>query len=380
MTVPFNRPPLIGKELDYLREALEERCLQGGGTFTRACQTILEAMTGCSRALLTHSCTAALEISALLCRLGPGDEVIMPSYTFVSTANAVALRGATPVFVDIRPDTLNLDDGLVEGAITERTKAIFAVHYAGVGCAPARLRDLADERNLILVEDAAQGLCAAYDGRPLGSFGQLAAISFHATKNIVSGEGGALLVNAPELVERAEVILEKGTNRGRFLRGQADKYTWIDLGSSYQASELTAAFLKAQLEQAQTVTDGRLAVWNRYHEGLADLEEAGLLRRPVVPEGCAHNAHLYYVILPSRRERDAVLSGLKTSGVEAQFHYIPLHTSPAGRAFGRPHGELAVATDMAARLVRLPLWYGMTEEVERVLATLRMCLRRGITG
>lgn len=374
MVVPFNRPPVVGKELDYLKQALEKRHLQSGGFFTEACQTSLEEMTGCRRALLTHSCTAALEMSALLCRLRPGDEVILPSFTFVSTASAVALRGATPVFVDIRSDTLNLDENLVEDAITPRTKAIFAVHYAGVGCEPAMLRAIADKHGLLLVEDAAQGLCATFDTRPLGSFGQLAAISFHATKNIVAGEGGVLLVNDPDLVETAEIILEKGTNRRQFRRGQVNKYTWIDLGSSYAASELTAAFLCAQLECAQAVTNQRLAVWASYHEALADLEAVGQLRRPVIPEGCTHNGHIYYVILPTLAAHEVAFQGLREAGIEAQFHYVPLHSSPVGRTLGRAHGELTVTNDLAARLLRLPIWYGMGEETATVVETLKKTL------
>ena len=374
MSIPFNRPPIVGNELDYLRQAIDECHLQSSGSFTRSCQEALEQMTGCRRALLTHSCTAALEMSALLCGVAPGDEVIMPSFTFVTTASAVALRGATPVFVDIRPDTLNLDETLVEDAITPRTKAIFAVHYAGVGCEPAKLRSIADAHGLMLVEDAAQGLCASFDGQPLGSFGHLAAVSFHATKNVVAGEGGTLLVNDPDLIERAEVVLEKGTNRRQFQRGQVDKYTWVELGSSYAASELTAAFLFAQLEAAAAVTTQRLAVWNAYHEGLAGLEASGYLRRPVIPEGCAHNGHIYYVVLPSSTTRDDALRAFRRAGVDSQFHYVPLHSSPAGRTYGRPQGELTVTSDLAGRLLRLPIWHGMGDEIVFVVETLRTIL------
>ena len=374
MPIPFNRPPLVGKELHYLRQALEERHLQSGGSFTNACQVALEGMTGCRRTLLTHSCTAALEMSALLCNLSQGDEVIMPSFTFVSTASAVALRGATPVFVDIRPDTLNLDETLVEDAITAKTKAIFAVHYGGVGCEPAKLRAIADAHGLLLVEDAAQGLCASFDGRPLGSFGHLAAISFHATKNIVAGEGGALLVNDPSLVERAETILDKGTNRRQFYRGQVDKYTWVDLGSSYAASELVAAFLYAQLECAQAITSERLKAWDTYHGALEEHEMSGQLRRPVIPEGCAHNGHVYFVILPTEDARNSAIWRFREAGVETQFHYVPLHSSPMGRTLGRPHGKLAVTTDLAARLLRLPIWFNMGSEIAAVLDILETVL------
>ncbi|HVR65432.1 MAG TPA: dTDP-4-amino-4,6-dideoxygalactose transaminase [Verrucomicrobiae bacterium] len=372
--IPFNRPPLAGTELEFLKQVLEDRRLEGHGRFTREAQERLEAMTGCRKALLTHSCTSALEMSALLCQVGPGDEVILPSYTFVSTASAVALRGATPVFVDIRPDTLNLDATLIASAITAKTKAIFTVHYAGIASDPSAMQQVAAAHGLRLVEDAAQCLGASYRGRPLGSFGDLATLSFHATKNITSGEGGALLINNESLIERAEIIWEKGTNRKQFVRGQVDKYTWVDLGSSYLPSEITAALLLAQLGKIEDITRARLAIWHRYNDALADLEIAGLLRRPVVPEGCAHNGHIYYVLLPSAEKRDGALRALVSAGVKAQFHYIPLHLSPAGQTYGRAHGGLPVTCDLAARLLRLPLWYGMGEEVDSVIATLRRAL------
>jgi dTDP-4-amino-4,6-dideoxygalactose transaminase len=372
--IPFNRPPLAGTELEFLKQVLEDRRLEGHGRFTRECQERLQALTGCRRALLTHSCTSALEMSALLCQVGPGDEVILPSYTFVSTASAVALRGATPVFVDIRPDTLNLDAALIAPAVTKKTKAIFAVHYAGVAADPPAMQEVAAAHRLRLVEDAAQCLGASYRGRPLGSFGDLATLSFHATKNITSGEGGALLINNESLIERAEIIWEKGTNRKQFVRGQVDKYTWVDLGSSYLPSEVMAALLLAQIEKIDEITRARLAIWHRYHGALADLETAGLLRRPVVPEGCAHNGHIYYVLLPTAEKRDAALRALVSAGVKAQFHYIPLHLSPAGQTYGRADGALPVTCDLAARLLRLPLWYGMGEEVDSVIATLRRAL------
>jgi dTDP-4-amino-4,6-dideoxygalactose transaminase len=353
---------------------LEDRRLEGHGRFTREVQERLQAMTGCRKALLTHSCTSALEMSALLCQVGPGDEVILPSYTFVSTASAVALRGATPVFVDIRPDTLNLDAALIAPAITAKTKAIFTVHYAGIASDPPAMQKVAAAHGLKLVEDAAQCLGASYRGQPLGSFGDLATLSFHATKNITSGEGGALLINNESLIERAEIIWEKGTNRKQFVRGQVDKYTWVDLGSSYLPSEFTAALLLAQLGKIEEITRARLAIWRRYNDALADLEIAGLLRRPVVPEGCEHNGHIYYVLLPMAEKRDAALRALVSAGVKAQFHYIPLHLSPAGQTYGRAHGDLPVTCDLAARLLRLPLWFGMGEEVDRVIATLRRAL------
>ncbi|HEX6093869.1 MAG TPA: dTDP-4-amino-4,6-dideoxygalactose transaminase [Dongiaceae bacterium] len=372
--IPFNRPPLAGTELEFLRQVLEDRRLEGHGRFTREAQERLQAMTGCRKALLTHSCTSALEMSALLCQVGPGDEVILPSYTFVSTASAVALRGATPVFVDIRPDTLNLDATLIAPAITAKTKAIFTVHYAGIASDPLAMQQVAAAHGLRLVEDAAQCLGAGFRGQPLGSFGDLATLSFHATKNITSGEGGALLINNESLIERAEIIWEKGTNRKQFVRGQVDKYTWVDLGSSYLPSEVTAALLLAQLGKIEEITRARLAIWHRYNDALAELETAGLLRRPVVPEGCEHNGHIYYVLLPTAEKRDAALRALVSAGVKAQFHYIPLHLSPAGQTYGRAHGDLPVTCDLAARLLRLPLWYGMGEEVDRVIATLRRAL------
>ena len=372
--IPFNRPPLAGTELEFLKQVLADRRLEGHGRFTRECHERLQAMTGCRRALLTHSCTSALEMSALLCQVGPGDEVILPSYTFVSTASAVALRGATPVFVDIRPDTLNLDATLIAPAITAKTKAIFTVHYAGIASDPPAMQQVAAAHGLRLVEDAAQCLGASYRGRPLGSFGDLATLSFHATKNVTSGEGGALLINNESLIERAEIIWEKGTNRKQFVRGQVDKYTWVDLGSSYLPSEITAALLLAQLGKIEEITRDRLAIWHRYNDALGDLETAGLLRRPVVPEGCSHNGHIYYVLLPTAEKRDAALRALVSAGVKAQFHYIPLHLSPAGQTYGRAHGALPVTCDLAARLLRLPLWYGMDAEVDSVIATLRRAL------
>lgn len=369
--MPFNRPPLAGTELDFLKQVLEDRRLEGHGRFTQECHEILQSMTGCRRVLLTHSCTSALEMSALLCQVGPGDEVIMPSYTFVATATAVALRGAIPVFVDIRADTLNLDADLILPAITGKTKAIFTVHYAGIASDISAMQRIAAAQGLILVEDAAQCLGASYRGRHLGTFGNLAALSFHATKNITSGEGGALMINDEALIDRAEIIWEKGTNRKQFVRGQVDKYTWVDLGSSYLPSEITAALLLAQLGKLNEITQARLAIWNRYHAELADLETAGLLRRPIVPEGCIHNGHIYYVLLPTAEKRDAALRAMVRDGIKAQFHYLPLHLSPAGQIYGRAHGDLPVTCDLAARMLRLPLWYGMGDEVDAVIGTLR---------
>lgn len=354
--IPFNRVTLTGRELDYLAEALASGKLSGDGPFTQRCSLWLERMSGARKALLTHSCTAALEMAALLLDLSPGDEVIMPSYTFVSTANAFALRGAVPVFVDIRPDTLNLDDRLIEEAITPRTRAIVPVHYAGVACAMDEILAVADKYGLAVVEDAAQALGATYRGKPLGSFGQLAAYSFHETKNVVSGEGGALLVNGDDkLVQRAEIIREKGTNRSRFLRGEVDKYTWQDIGSSYLPSELIAAFLWAQFEEMASINAQRMAVWQRYDHELIPMETEGLLRRPVVPADCKHNAHMYYILARSAADRTVVLDRLREQGVQSTFHYVPLHSAPAGLQFGRAHGDMSITNDLSSRLIRLPL-------------------------
>ena len=374
MTIDFNRPKTAGNELDNIRQAIANAHTAGDGDFTRRCNVWLEQRLDAPKALLTHSCTAALEMAALLFDLQPGDEVIMPSFTFVSTANAVVLRGAVPVFVDIRPDTLNLDETLIEVAITPRTKAIFVVHYAGVGCAMDQIMDIAHRRGLLVAEDAAQGLLASYQGRPLGAIGHLGAISFHETKNVISGEGGALIINDRRFIERAEIIREKGTNRSRFLRGEVDKYTWVDVGSSYLPSDILAAFLLAQLEQADRLLSERRTVWQHYHEGLAALEKSARCRRPIVPDDCDHNAHIYYLLLRDAATRDAVIAQLRTMGIRAPFHYVPLHNSPAGVRFGRAAGHLKNTEDLAARLLRLPLWYGMIDEPERVVHAVRTIL------
>ncbi len=351
-----------GRELDYIREAIANRHLSGNGPFTRKCQAWLVAQLGAEKALLTHSCTAALEMAAILSEVGAGDEVIMPSFTFVSTANAFVLRGATPVFVDIRDDTCNLDETLIEDAITTRTKAIVPVHYAGVACNMTAINEIADRRGLLVIEDAAQGLGSTYQGRPLGHLGDLAAVSFHETKNVISGEGGALLVNHARWAQRAEILWEKGTNRSQFFRGMVDKYTWVDIGSSYLPSEINAAFLLAQLEVADDITARRLAVWHRYHEAFAEWERKDVVRRPVVPSDCGHNAHLYYLLFENQAHRAAVQSVVRAQGIDAVFHYVPLHSSPAGRRFGRTAGSLTVTERNADRLLRLPLWAGMTDE------------------
>lgn len=360
--IPFNKPELQGGELDAIRQALAAMHLSGDGDFTRRCQAWLQRTIGCRRALLTPSCTAALEMAALLLEIEPGDEVVMPSFTFVSTANAFVLRGATPVFVDVRPDTLCIDEARVDEAMTAKTKAFVVVHYGGVGCAMDSLAEIAARREVAMIEDAAQAILASHHSRSLGSYGALATLSFHETKNVMAGEGGALLINDPVLEDRAVVVRDKGTNRAQFLRGETDKYTWIDLGSSYQPSEITAAFLWAQLEAAEEITARRRRVWQRYYEAFADLEASGSVRRPVVPLECRHNGHTFYLLLPSQAIRDRLMKTLWKRGIHAIFHYVPLHSSPAGRRYGRAAGAMTT-TDRAGRcLVRLPLWAGMSDD------------------
>ncbi len=370
--IPFNWPHMTGNELRYIAEAHLHGSLAGDGPFTKRCQRWLEDRTGTSSALLTHSCTAALDMTALLIDTQPGDEFIMPSYTFVSTANAFVLRGGVPIFVDIREDTLNLDENLIESAITDRTRAIIPVHYAGVACEMDTIMSVAERHGLMVVEDAAQGVMASYKEQALGSIGDLGVYSFHETKNVISGEGGALLINGAELFRKAEIIREKGTDRSRFYRGEVDKYTWQEAGSSYLPGELTAAFLWAQLEQADHITRERLASWQFYHELLAPLESKDILRRPIVPDGCQHNAHMYYVLLNSDIDRSKVLDEFRRNGVQSVFHYVPLHSSPAGQRYGRTHGSLAVTIDQSERLIRLPLWVGLTEQQqEKVVGVLK---------
>ena len=377
-TIPFNKPFMTGRELWYIAQAHTNGHLSGDGMFTKRCHAWLESHTGTRRALLTHSCTAALEMAALLSEIAPGDEVIMPSYTFVSTANAFVMRGAVPVFVDVRPDTMNIDENKIEAAITARTRVILPVHYAGVACEMDTIMDIAKRHNLIVVEDAAQGIMSTYKGRPLGTIGHMGAYSFHETKNIISGEGGALLVNAPEFVERAEIIREKGTNRSQFFRGQVDKYTWVDIGSSYLPGEVIAAFLWAQMEEADSITGARLALWDLYHSALAPLQAAGKVIRPTVPDDCRHNAHMYYILLDSLKQRTEVITQLKAQGIFSVFHYVPLHSAPAGLRLSRAHGEMHNTDHYADRLLRLPLWIGLGEEgVERVVAALTALLTTG---
>lgn len=368
---PFNKPYMTGRELSYIAQAHTNGHLAGDGTFTKKCHAWLEASTGTYKALLTHSCTAALEMAAMLAEIQPGDEVIMPSYTFVSTANAFVLRGGVPVFVDIRPDTLNIDETKIEAAITPRTRAIVPVHYAGVACEMDAIMDIAQRHKLLVIEDAAQGIMSTYKGKALGSIGHMGTYSFHETKNIISGEGGALLINDERFAERAEIIREKGTNRGQFFRGQVDKYTWVDIGSSYLPGEVIAAFLWAQMEEARSITQKRMDIWQKYHEVLAPLENTGQLRRPVVPDGCQHNGHMYYILLESLEKRTEVIIQLKKHGVNPVFHYVPLHSAPAGKKYGRTSGELRHTDYVSDRLLRLPLWVGLDGAQDLVMTELK---------
>lgn len=367
MHIPFNKPYMTGKELWHIAQAHTAGHLAGDGIFTKRCSQWLEQHIGCDKALLTHSCTAALEMAAILADVGVGDEVIMPSYTFVSTANAFVLRGATPVFVDIRPDTLNIDESLIEAAITPRTKAIVPVHYAGVGCEMDVIMEIARRYHLLVIEDAAQGIMGHYKGRPLGSIGHLGCLSFHETKNLISGEGGALLINDPQLVQRAEIIREKGTNRSQFFRGQVDKYTWCDVGSSFLPGEIIAAFLWAQMEAAEDITRQRLAVWNQYHRAFAAAERAALVQRPRLPGHCQHNAHMYYLLLPDLQRRTQFIAALKDQNIGAVFHYVPLHSAPAGIKYARTPAAMLHTDNLAERLVRLPLWVGLEEHIDLVI-------------
>lgn len=365
--IPFNRPYLTGRELEFISEAHEGGHLSGDGQFTQRCCEWLEKGIGSHRSLLTHSCTAALEMAAILAEVGPGDEVIMPSYTFVSTANAFVLRGAVPVFVDVREDTMNLDETLIEQAITDRTRAIVPVHYAGVACEMDAILAIGRKHDLLVIEDAAQGIMSTYKGRPLGGIGQLGTLSFHETKNITCGEGGALLVNDPRLADRAEIIREKGTDRAQFFRGQVDKYTWVDIGSSYLTSELCAAFLWAQVLEVRAITNRRLALWQRYHDAFEPAEARGLLRRPIVPGDCTHNAHMYYLLLPDLDVRSRFIDRMGAAGIGCVFHYVPLHPSPAGSMHGRCATDMDVTNRISEQLVRLPLWVGLEPEQDRVI-------------
>ncbi|MDP1722760.1 MAG: dTDP-4-amino-4,6-dideoxygalactose transaminase [Candidatus Gottesmanbacteria bacterium] len=378
MTIRFNFPHQVGTEIEFIRDALECGRLAGDGPYTKKCSELLETYLSAKNVLLTHSCTAALEMAAILADIQPGDEVIMPSYTFVSTANAFVLRGAIPVFVDIRPDTLNIDESLIEAAISPRTKAIVPVHYAGVACEMDTIMEIARQHGLLVIEDAAQALGSTYKNKKLGTIGDLAAFSFHETKNIVSGEGGALVVNNQRFFERAEIIREKGTNRSRFFRGEVDKYTWVDVGSSFLPSELVAAFLFAQLQHIDEINGRRMAIWKRYESALRSLEKDGFVTLPVVPCECAHNAHMFYLLARTHGEQVALLAALKAKGINAVFHYIPLHATDAGRKFSRTGSSMPVTEDLPGRLVRLPLYPALTEdEIAFICATIDEFFRDG---
>ena len=359
--IPFNIPPYIGTEEKYISEAIKSRKICGDGGFTKSDNEWIEHKTNCKKALLTTSCTHALEMAAILADIRPGDEVIMPSYTFVSTADAFVMRGAEIVFVDIRPDTMNIDETLIEAAITSKTRAIVPVHYAGVGCEMDTIIDIAKRHNLIVIEDDAQGIMSKYKGQALGTFGTFGCLSFHETKNFSMGEGGALLINDENYVERAEIVREKGTNRSKFFRGQVDKYTWVDFGSSYLPSELNAAYLYAQLEQADKINNDRLASWGRYYEALMPLADKGAIELPSIPKHCVHNAHMFYIKTKDLEERTRLIAYLKENGIGSAFHYIPLHNAPAGQRFGRFNGKDRFTTVESERLLRLPMYYGMNE-------------------
>ena len=362
MHIPFNKPPYIGKESEYVLDAVNKGHISGDGEYTKKCAKKLEELSGTKRALLTTSCTHATEMAALLSDINPGDEIIMPSYTFVSTADAFVLRGATPVFVDIRPDTMNIDETLIEDAITSKTKAIVPVHYAGVGCEMDTIMDIARRHNLTVIEDAAQAIASTYKGRTLGTFGDFGCYSFHETKNISMGEGGALLIQNEDMIEPAEIIREKGTNRAKFFRGQIDKYTWVNYGSSYLPSDMNAAYLWAQLENIDIIQKKRLSVWNRYKEGLSELVEKEYIELGVIPDECTNNAHMFYIKVRDLETRTELISFLKENGIMAVFHYVPLHSAPAGRKFGRFNGEDRYTTKESERLIRLPLFYSITDE------------------
>ena len=374
--IRFNVPPYTGKELDYIKVAVEKQKICGDGEFTKKCNEWIEHKTGTEKALLTTSCTHATELAAILADIKPGDEVIMPAYTFVSTADAFVLRGATAVFVDIRPDTMNMDADLIEAAITDKTKAIVPVHYAGVSCDMDKIMEIAKKYNLVVIEDAAQGIMSTYKGKALGTIGDFGCFSFHETKNFSMGEGGALLIRDEKDIENAEIIREKGTNRAKFFRGQIDKYTWVEKGSSYLPSEMNAAYLYAQLELAEEITADRMATWKRYNDAFKELADAGKVELPYIPADCTHNAHMFYLKCKDLEERTALISYLKENDILAVFHYVPLHTAPAGLKYGRFHGEDKYTTKESERLVRLPLYYGLEPEkadyiIEKVKAFYR---------
>lgn len=371
MNITFNKPLVTGKEIKYIQQAIGNQKLSGDGSFTKMCNKWLEENFACKEALLTTSCTHALEMAAILADIQPGDEVIMPSFTFVSTANAFVLRGAKIVFIDIRPDTMNMDENLLEAAITKKTKAIVPVHYAGVACEMDTIMEIAKRYNLLVIEDAAQGVMSKYKDRYLGTIGDMGCYSFHETKNYTCGEGGALIINEERFTERAEIIREKGTNRSKFFRGQIDKYTWVDIGSSYLPSELNAAYLYAQLEIANGINKNRLALWNQYYNGLEPLQEKGLIELPFIPDGCDHNAHMFYIKVKDLNERSQLITYLKDKGINSAFHYIPLHNSPAGQEYGYFCGTDNYTTSESERLLRLPMYVGLgEEEIEQIMLSL----------
>ncbi len=376
ISIPFNKPFIAGKELYYIAQSVAFGHMAGDGHYSQACCRLMQERFGIHRVMLTPSCTASLEMGAMLAKLGPGDEAILPAYTFVSTANAIVRLGCTPVFVDIRPDTLNIDERLIEAAITPRTRAIFPVHYAGVACHMDTIMALARRHDLIVVEDAAQGVHSYFNGKALGSIGQIGCYSFHETKNYISGEGGAICLNDPALVERAEIIRDKGTNRRQFFRGLVDKYTWVDVGSSYVPSEIVSAFLFAQLEMLESIAERRKRIYQFYRQALRPLETEGLLRLPSIPEDCQSNYHMFYILLPTSAQRDGLLNALRERGIQAVFHYVPLHTAPMGRALGGQSGHLPVTEDLSARLLRLPFYYEITEaEQTRVVEVIEAFVR-----
>jgi dTDP-4-amino-4,6-dideoxygalactose transaminase len=376
--IPFNKPCYTGNEDKYVLDSMRSLHISGNGPYTKKCEEWFENRLKCKRSLLTPSCTHALEMAAILIDIKPGDEVIMPSYTFVSTANAFVLRGAKVVFVDIRPDTMNIDENLIENAITGRTKAICVVHYAGVGCEMDKIMEIADQYNLYVIEDAAQGMMAEYKGKPLGTIGHLGAFSFHETKNYTSaGEGGLLIINDDKFIERAEIIREKGTNRSQFFRGMVDKYTWVDIGSSYLMNDVSAAYLWGQLEVAEEINEFRLRVWNRYYNGLLELEREGFIELPTVPKHCRHNGHIFYIKVEDLRIRTELLNFLKEQGIYAAFHYVPLHSSPAGQRYGRFHGVDKFTTKESERLIRLPLFFKIKdEEIDYVIESIYRFFKR----
>lgn len=370
--ITFNVPPYCGKEKEYVGQAIDNHKICGDGEFTKKCSKWIEERTGTEKALLTTSCTHATEMAALLSDIQPGDEVIMPSYTFVSTADAFVLRGAKAVFVDIRPDTMNIDETKIEAAITKKTKAIVPVHYAGIACEMDTIMDIARRYNLLVIEDAAQGVMSTYKGKALGTIGDYGCYSFHETKNYSMGEGGALLIKNADMIESAEILREKGTNRSKFFRGQIDKYTWVNYGSSYLPSELNAAYLWAELEMADEINENRLNSWNHYYEGLKELADSGRIELPVIPEGCVHNAHMFYIKAKDLEERTKLIAYMKENGIGCVFHYIPLHSAPAGRKFGRFSGEDKYTTKESERLMRLPMYYGLRpDDIDYVIEMLR---------